>query len=127
MDLMRQLGFHFPDCKRMLDPTTRLRLPENTLWLNLDQQETDVYLSFQKAARRGTKRAAALDSERVAVDAEYWSRVCGTRIDDKDIVAEVDKTQLEVNPVSGEEVEKLVKEIYATPADVVAKAKDAAK
>jgi tripartite-type tricarboxylate transporter receptor subunit TctC len=46
---------------------------------------------------------------------------------DKDFLAEADKTQLEVNPVSGEEVEKLVKEIYATPADVVAKAKEAAK
>jgi tripartite-type tricarboxylate transporter receptor subunit TctC len=46
---------------------------------------------------------------------------------DKDFLAEADKTQLEVNPVSGEEVEKLVKEIYATPADIVAKAKEAAK
>jgi tripartite-type tricarboxylate transporter receptor subunit TctC len=46
---------------------------------------------------------------------------------DKDFLAEADKTQLEVNPVSGEDVEKLVKEIYATPPDIVAKAKDAAK
>jgi tripartite-type tricarboxylate transporter receptor subunit TctC len=46
---------------------------------------------------------------------------------DKDFLAEADKTQLEVNPVSGEEVEKLVKEVYATPADIVAKAKEAAK
>jgi tripartite-type tricarboxylate transporter receptor subunit TctC len=46
---------------------------------------------------------------------------------DKDFLAEADKTQLEVNPVSGEEVEKLVKEIYSTPADIVAKAKEAAK
>ena len=34
---------------------------------------------------------------------------------DKDFVAEADKTQLEINPVSGEDVEKLVKEVYATP------------
>ena len=46
---------------------------------------------------------------------------------DKDFLAEADKTQLEVNPVSGEDVEKLVKDIYATPADIVAKAKEAAK
>jgi tripartite-type tricarboxylate transporter receptor subunit TctC len=46
---------------------------------------------------------------------------------DKDFLAEADKTQLEVNPVSGEDVDKLVKEIYATPADIVAKAKEAAK
>ena len=37
------------------------------------------------------------------------------------------KADLEINPVSGEDVEKLVKEVYATPADIVAKAKEAAK
>ncbi len=46
---------------------------------------------------------------------------------DKEFIAEADKAQLEINPVSGEDVEKLVKEVYATPADVVAKAKAAAK
>jgi tripartite-type tricarboxylate transporter receptor subunit TctC len=46
---------------------------------------------------------------------------------DKDFLTEAEKTDLEINPVSGEDVEKLVKEIYATPADIVAKAKDAAK
>ena len=45
---------------------------------------------------------------------------------DKDFLAEADKTQLEINPVPGEEVEKLVKEVYATPPDVIAKAKLAA-
>jgi len=45
---------------------------------------------------------------------------------DKDFVAEADKTQLEINPVSGEDVEKLVKEVYATPPDIIAKAKTAA-
>jgi len=48
-------------------------------------------------------------------------------MNDKDFLAEADKTQLEVNPVSGEDVDKLVKDIYATPADIVAKAKEAAK
>jgi tripartite-type tricarboxylate transporter receptor subunit TctC len=46
---------------------------------------------------------------------------------DKDFLAEAQKTDLEINPVSGEEVEKLVKEVYATPADIIAKAKAAAK
>ena len=45
---------------------------------------------------------------------------------DKDFVAEADKTQLEINPVSGEDVERLVKEVYATPANIIAKAKAAA-
>ena len=45
---------------------------------------------------------------------------------DKDFLAEASKTDLEINPVSGAEVEKLVNEVYATPPDIVAKAKAAA-
>jgi hypothetical protein len=45
---------------------------------------------------------------------------------DKDFLAEADKSQLEINPVSGAEVEKLVKEVYATPPELIAKAKEAA-
>ena len=45
---------------------------------------------------------------------------------DKDFRAEADKIDLEINPVSGADVEKLVKDVYATPPDVIAKAKAAA-
>jgi tripartite-type tricarboxylate transporter receptor subunit TctC len=48
-------------------------------------------------------------------------------MNDKDFLAEANKTDLEINPVSGEDVAKLVKEVYATPADIIAKAKEAAK
>jgi tripartite-type tricarboxylate transporter receptor subunit TctC len=46
---------------------------------------------------------------------------------DGDFLAEANKTELEINPVSGEEVDKLVRDVYATPADIIAKAKEAAK
>jgi tripartite-type tricarboxylate transporter receptor subunit TctC len=46
---------------------------------------------------------------------------------DKDFLAEADKIELEINPVSGADVEKLVNDVYATPADIVAKAKAAAQ
>jgi tripartite-type tricarboxylate transporter receptor subunit TctC len=46
---------------------------------------------------------------------------------DKDFLAEASKTELEINPVSGADVEALVKDVYATPADVMAEAKSAAK
>ena len=45
---------------------------------------------------------------------------------DKNFLAEADKLHLEINPVSGAEVEKLVKDVYATPPDIVAKTKAAA-
>ena len=64
-----------------------------------------------------------LPADRVAVLRQAFMAT----MQDKDFLAEADKTQLEVNPVSGEDVEKLVKDIYATPADIIAKAKEAAK
>jgi len=64
-----------------------------------------------------------LPADRVAVLRQAFTDT----MQDKDFLAEADKTQLEINPVSGEDVEKLVKDIYATPADIIAKAKEAAK
>jgi tripartite-type tricarboxylate transporter receptor subunit TctC len=45
---------------------------------------------------------------------------------DKDFVADADKAGIEINPVSGADVEKLVKEVYATSPAIIAKAKEAA-
>jgi len=46
---------------------------------------------------------------------------------DKEFLADAAKARLEVDGVSGEEVEKLVKELYATPADVAKQAAAALK
>jgi tripartite-type tricarboxylate transporter receptor subunit TctC len=41
---------------------------------------------------------------------------------DKDFLADAEKAQLEINPVSGEELQKLVTEVYATPPEIAKKA-----
>ena len=41
---------------------------------------------------------------------------------DKDFLADTAKAQMEITPVDGEKVQALVKEIYATPSEVVQKA-----
>jgi tripartite-type tricarboxylate transporter receptor subunit TctC len=41
---------------------------------------------------------------------------------DKDFLAEADKAGLEITPVAGEDIQKLVQQIYATPAAIVRKA-----
>ena len=41
---------------------------------------------------------------------------------DKDYLADAEKAQMEINPVSGEKVQALVKEIYATPPAIAQKA-----
>jgi tripartite-type tricarboxylate transporter receptor subunit TctC len=46
---------------------------------------------------------------------------------DKDFLAEAEKAQLEITPISGDEVQKLVDEIYRTPPAVVKKAADILK
>ena len=42
---------------------------------------------------------------------------------DPDFLAEIDKVKLEVSPTSGAEIDRLLAEIYATPKDVIEKAK----
>jgi tripartite-type tricarboxylate transporter receptor subunit TctC len=44
-------------------------------------------------------------------------------LDDKDLLAEAQKMRLDIEPISGEEVQSLVAKIYAMPPNIVAKAK----
>ena len=46
---------------------------------------------------------------------------------DKDMVAEADKLDLEVNPTGGEEMQAILKKVYATPKNLVAKLAEASK
>ena len=41
---------------------------------------------------------------------------------DKEFLADAEKAQLEITPVSGEDVQKLVQEIYQTPKEIADKA-----
>ena len=44
---------------------------------------------------------------------------------DADFIADIAKAKLEVSPMSGAEIDRLLAEIYATPKDVIEKAKQA--
>jgi hypothetical protein len=46
---------------------------------------------------------------------------------DKDFLADAEKAQLEITPVSGDALQKLVSEIYQTPPAVVKKAAELLK
>ena len=41
---------------------------------------------------------------------------------DQEFLADAEKSQLEITPVSGDEIEKLVTELYQTPKSLAAKA-----
>jgi tripartite-type tricarboxylate transporter receptor subunit TctC len=59
--------------------------------------------------------------------AELLRRSFDRTMKDPALRAEVEKTKLFVSPTTGEDVHALIKRIYATPAQVVAKALDASK
>ncbi len=46
---------------------------------------------------------------------------------DKEFLAEADKAQLEITPIAGEAVQKLVAEVYQTPPAIAHKAAEALK
>ncbi len=46
---------------------------------------------------------------------------------DKEFLAEAEKQKLDIDPVSGADLEKLIKSVYATPKEVIKKVDDAIK
>ena len=46
---------------------------------------------------------------------------------DREFLAEAEKAQLEITPVSGEAVQKLVSDVYQTPPEIAKKAADLLK
>jgi hypothetical protein len=46
---------------------------------------------------------------------------------DKDYLADAERSQMEITPVSGAEVQKLVGEVYQTPPEIAKKAAQALK
>ena len=54
--------------------------------------------------------------------AEALRKAFMATMQDKDFLADTEKVQMEINPVPGEKVQELVKEIYSTPPEVTKKA-----
>ncbi|MSP93937.1 MAG: hypothetical protein EXR00_01600 [Alphaproteobacteria bacterium] len=99
-----------PDVPLIMDlPTT----PQNKAALRLIASRQSIARPFAAPPGVPAERIAAL---RAAFDAT---------MKDPLFLAEAKRLDLEVRPVSGVEVEKLLKEIYASPADVVKLASEA--
>ena len=64
---------------------------------------------------------SGVPAERVAALRQAFAAV----LKDPDLLADAKKQRLEINALSGEEVQLLVAKIYAMPPDIIAKAKDA--
>jgi tripartite-type tricarboxylate transporter receptor subunit TctC len=102
-------------------------LPDVPLVIDLaktDEQRQILKLIFaQQVMGRPYLAPPGVPADRVAVLRKAFLDT----MSDKDFLAEADKAQLEITVVAGDGVEKLVREVYATPPAVAKKAADAIK
>ena len=112
LQLALQKHEDLPDVPLLMDlPTT----PQNKAALKLIASRQSIARPFAAPPGLPPERVAAL---RAGFDAT---------MKDPQFLAEAKRLDLEVRPVSGAEVEKLIKEIYASPPDVVKLAAQAEK
>jgi tripartite-type tricarboxylate transporter receptor subunit TctC len=79
-----------------------------------------VHLAGQPLGRPFFSSPGVPEDRKLALRAAF-----DATIRDPDFVAEIGKAKLEINPTSGAEIDRLLADIYATPRDVIEKAKQA--
>jgi len=97
-------------------------LPNVPLIIDLaktDEQRQILRLIF---ARQVMGRPFVAPPNIPADRAEALRNAFMTTMKDKDFLADTDKAQMEINPVPGDRVQALVKEIYSTPPEIAQKA-----
>ncbi len=102
-------------------------LPNVPLVMDLtDDPKTKAALKLifsRQAMARPFAMPPGVPPERVAAIRKAFDET----MKDPEFLAEAEKLELEVRPLTGQEVDKLLQEIYATPRDVVKMASDALK
>jgi tripartite-type tricarboxylate transporter receptor subunit TctC len=101
-------------------------IPDVPLALDLAKTEEQrqilkVFLVGQEMARPFAAPPGIPADRRAALTSAFEKM-----LKDPEFIAETTKLRLDVNPMSGATIEKLLKEIYATPKDIIAKAATAA-
>jgi tripartite-type tricarboxylate transporter receptor subunit TctC len=113
--LVQEANQGYPELDRMGVPLTRA-------FAKTDEQREILQLVYSQAAfGRPYVVAPEVPAERVAALRKAFMET----MTDPDLVAEARKINVDIAPTPGEDLQKLIGQIYATPADVVAKAKAA--
>ena len=110
--LVQESNVGYPELDKMSVPLTRefARTPE---------QKQILRLIF---ARQVMGRPYFAPPGVPADRAEVLRKAFMETMEDKDFRADAEKAQLEITPVPGSEVQKLVTEVYATPPEIAKKA-----
>ena len=95
------------------------------LVLDLAQSEADKQALRLALARLEYGRPFFLPPGVPAERVTALRRAFDAALKDPALLAEADKSKIEIEPLSGEEVTALVKQVSATPPDVVARARAA--
>jgi tripartite-type tricarboxylate transporter receptor subunit TctC len=99
-------------------------IPESAVYIgtfakSAEQQQLLDVLNAADDIGRPFIMSKSVPADRIAI----MRRAFGETMKDKAFLADAKKQQLPVNPLTGEEAEKVVAKMYAVPATIVAKAK----
>jgi tripartite-type tricarboxylate transporter receptor subunit TctC len=99
-----------------------LHIPLSFGFAKTDEQRAVMELAYsQEVFGRPFVMPPSVPQERV----DALRKAFMAALQDKDLLADAKKQRLDIQPISGEEVQKLVAKVYGMPANVVAKAKEA--
>jgi tripartite-type tricarboxylate transporter receptor subunit TctC len=103
----------------LLEP---LHIPLTYSFAKTDEQRAVMELAYsQEVFGRPFVMPPSVPKERV----DALRKAFMDALKDKDLLAQAQKQHLDIEPISGEDVQKLVTKVYGMPANVVAKAKEA--
>lgn len=99
-----------------------LHIPLAYSFAKTDEQRAVMELAYsQEVFGRPFVAPPSVPQERV----DALRKAFMDALKDKDLLAQAKKQRLDIDPLSGEEVQKLVAKVYGMPANIVAKAKEA--
>jgi tripartite-type tricarboxylate transporter receptor subunit TctC len=98
-------------------------LPDVPLIMDVAQNERDRQILKLVLARQQMGWPFTAPPDLPPERAQALRKAFGDTMKDADFLAEAKQRRLDVNPMSGAEIDKLIGELYATPADVIAATK----
>ena len=102
-----------------LSLTKHADLPDTPLIMDLARTEEDRRIFALVFARNVMGRPFVAPPNEPSERIEALRKAFMATMNDKDLLAEAEKTALEVNPVPGDEIQKIVLDAYQTPPEIV--------